>query len=178
MIMAKVCYILHGLGASPSDNWFPWLKQQLNSKGYRVIVPEFPNTFLPKITEWLAVLKKTVEENGEGVIIGHSLGGVLAIRYLLAGGLASQVILVAAPFEKLELLSDVDEFMIDFSPIRKLREKSLKDIQFIVFQSNNDYRVPVSHGKKWTQLLGAEYRLLPGYGHFLEKDFPEILEYF
>lgn len=175
--MNKVCYILHGLGADPEDNWFPWLKLELEKKGYLVIVPELPNAYFPTVSGWLTTLQTTVQENGEGIMIGHSLGGVLVAHYLLNGGHASKVILVATPFSKLKIIPTIDEFMIDFSPLKKLVKDKLQNTRFTVFQSNNDHCVPVSHGKKWARLLGAEYRLLPDYEHFTSADLPEILEY-
>lgn len=169
---------MHGLGGNPQENWFQWLKLELEKKGYLVIVPELPNSDFPKVSEWLTAFQLVVQKYGEGVIVGHSLGGVLAAHYLLSGGNALKVISVAAPFNKLRLIPAIDEFMIDFSPLQEIIETKLKTTKFVVFQSNDDPYVPESHGKSWAKLLDAEYRLLPYRGHFNEVDLPEILEYF
>lgn len=35
--------ILHGTGADPQYMWYPWLKKQLEDKGFVVSVPALPN---------------------------------------------------------------------------------------------------------------------------------------
>lgn len=176
--MAKVCYILHGLGGNPQENWFHWLKLELEKRGYLAVVPQLPDPDFPHVGKWLTAFQAVVREHGKGIVVGHSLGGVLAAHYLLNGGDAPKIILVATPFNKLKLIPTIDEFMIDFSPLKEIVESRLKDTEFVVFQSNDDPYVPESHGKSWAKLLHAEYRLLPYRGHLNEVDFPEILEYF
>ena len=52
-------FILHGTEGHPGENWFPWLKQELEQKGYNVIVPQFPTPLVipAKISEWFDILK-------------------------------------------------------------------------------------------------------------------------
>ena len=39
--MATV-FIIHGSYGHPGENWFPWLKDELEKIGHRVCVPQFP----------------------------------------------------------------------------------------------------------------------------------------
>jgi predicted alpha/beta-fold hydrolase len=34
-------FIFHGTEGHPKENWFPWLKSELEAKDYNVIVPQF-----------------------------------------------------------------------------------------------------------------------------------------
>ena len=172
--MKDVVYILHGLGADSHANWFPWLKQELKSKGYTVAVPDFPCASIPKLEEWLDVLKSTIGQYGEGILVGHSLGGLLAIQYLLAGGKSSKVLLVATPFRKMEFAPEIDGFFPDPKDLPNLKGQS----EFIVLQSKDDSLVYPSEAKKWVQILGGKLVVLSGLGHMDVAELPEILECF
>ena len=188
-------YILHGLGADSHANWFPWLKQELKSKGYTVAVPDFPSSAVPKLDEWLKVLKSTIGQYGDGVIIGHSLGGLLAIQYLLSGGQSSKMILTATPFTKIATAPELDEFFpekdqlkelrhIEFIPdspadkmIELVKDKGCNQTEFVIIQSDNDPLIYGQDAEKWHRVLGGKLVIMPGMGHLTVPDFPEILEY-
>ena len=74
--------VLHAWYATPTSDWYPWLKVELEKKGYEVWVPELPTmpTKLPDVETMLKFVldKNFVDENT--VVIGHSLGSVLALR--------------------------------------------------------------------------------------------------
>lgn len=176
MMKRKIYYILHGYGADPEDNWFPWLKKELEDRGHKVVVPRLPNTDNPKLKDWLDSLEKTVEKNGKGIIISHSLGGVLAVRYLLEGGKADKAILVAPPFFRVGYLPKVtaiDKFLDLPDNIDNL---NFIKTDFLVFYSQDDPMVPRSHGEEWVKILDAKVVILPKM-HFLIREFPEILDY-
>jgi len=78
-------FIFHGTEGYPEENWFPWLKQELEQKGYKVFVPQFPSPpIVPvKIVEWFDVLKSYEQYiNENSILIGHSLGGIFLLREL------------------------------------------------------------------------------------------------
>ena len=81
----QTIFIFHGTEGYPEENWFPWLKHELEQKGCKVFVPQFPSPpVVPsKISEWFEVLREYEKYiNEETVIIGHSLGGVFTLRIL------------------------------------------------------------------------------------------------
>lgn len=171
--MNDVVYILHGLGADSHSNWFPWLKQELKSKGYTVAVPDFPRAAVPKLDEWLAVLHSVIGQYGEGVLIGHSLGGLLAVQYLLDGGKSPKVVLTATPYAKFPLAPNIDEFFPSKQALFEIKNLT----EFFILQSDNDPYLPADDGAKWAKALGGKLIILPGQGHFLTEEFPEIRAY-
>ena len=76
-------FIIHGVYGKPDENWFPWLKKQLEAKGYEVIAPKFPTPIGQSLESWMKVLKKHEDRINSGtVMIGHSLGAAFILNYL------------------------------------------------------------------------------------------------
>src|SRR3989344_7319515 len=78
-------FIFHGTEGYPEENWFPWLKEKLEAKGCKVFVPQFPSPSgeHASVTEWFKVLENYNQYiDKDTILIGHSLGGVFALRIL------------------------------------------------------------------------------------------------
>lgn len=77
----KNAIVFHGTGETPQHYWYPWLKENLEKKGYAVSIPELPNTDHPDITTWLP---KALEESytEETIVFGHSAGSTLILGLL------------------------------------------------------------------------------------------------
>jgi leucyl-tRNA synthetase len=89
--------ILHGKHGSPETDFIPWLKTRLEKEGHEVIVPELPNTENPNDLEQFDFVKKNVKFDENTVILGHSFGGIVALRLLEQGIKVQGVILAATP---------------------------------------------------------------------------------
>ena len=79
--MTKVI-IFHGTDCTPEIFWYPYIKSELEKKGYRVEVPSYPsinhesiNTFLPKV-----LADNTFDQ--DTILIGHSAGCPLILSVL------------------------------------------------------------------------------------------------
>ncbi len=75
--------LLHGFEGSARANFFPWLKKTLEDRGYEVDCPELPNSMDPKESEQVDYVIKTCTFNENTVIIGHSLGAVVAQKVIM-----------------------------------------------------------------------------------------------
>lgn len=75
--------ILHGYEGSAKTNFIPWLKKTLENKGYSVEAPELPNSNNPKESEQVDYVLKNCKLDEKTVIIGHSLGCVVAQRVVM-----------------------------------------------------------------------------------------------
>jgi serine hydrolase len=81
--MTKRVFIIHGWEGYPKECWFPWLKKELEMKGFRVHVPSMPDAATPKIGAWVSFLKKKVGvPDAETFFVGHSIGCQTILRYL------------------------------------------------------------------------------------------------
>lgn len=181
----KNALILHGAGNDSSGNWFPWLKQELEKIGFKVWVPDLPNSDQPIQKDWLEAVSGW-ELNRESVLIGHSSGATLILRILerLPDNVeVNKAILVAGPLDK----GSVEKFWPFKEDICKGRFdwKKIKTSakEFILIYSDNDpYDCGQRHGEEIHKHLGGQLIIKKGQGHFnLERgekyrQFPEILE--
>ena len=80
----KNALILHGTTGNSKENWFPWLKNKLENKGFRVWLPDLPGADLPSLKRYNNFLldNKEWEFNSESVIIGHSSGAIAILALL------------------------------------------------------------------------------------------------
>lgn len=179
----KNAFIIHGTEGYPEENWFPWLKTQLETEGYEVFVPQFPSPpIVPaKIDEWFDVFKTYEDKiNKDTLLIGHSLGGLFSLRILEK--LVTQIdttVLVSAPVGILPILNyDRDSAFCGFDlNWHKVKNTSTN---FIIFQSDNDPYVSLGNGKKIAEELNTELSFVPNAGHFNAAagytKFPELMK--
>lgn len=81
--MQKRAFIIHGWDGYPEEGWFPWLKKELEKKGFKTATPAMPNSLKPKIKTWVNFLSKQIGIPDENTfLIGHSMGARTIIRYL------------------------------------------------------------------------------------------------
>jgi predicted alpha/beta hydrolase family esterase len=166
-VKSKV-FIFHGTGGNPNENWFPWLKEKLEKKGNRVIIPQFPEPERPLLDNWLQTLdshKSEIDQNT--VLIGHSLGGLFLLRVLeRLNKPVKAVFFVGAPVgvKPIKFYEGDERFSPGFSfDWRKIRSSAN---QFTVFHSDNDPYISLGNGQKLARELGVDLTFIPNAGHF------------
>jgi predicted alpha/beta hydrolase family esterase len=96
-------FIIHGYQSYPEEAWLPWLKRELEKRGYAVWLPAMPSPNEPRIAEWIGFLQRLVgEPDDKTVLVGHSLGTQAVLRYLeilgKAGKSVGKTVLVAGMY--------------------------------------------------------------------------------
>lgn len=163
----KRAIIVHCWDGYPDYCWYPWAKKELETKGFSVQVPAFPETGAPKQTKWVPVLKEQIDKpDDELFLIGHSVGCITILRYLETlkeGERVGGVVLVAGFTDNLgfEELKNYFETPIDFA---KIKAKSKNG--FIAIHSDNDPYVDLKFGDIFKKALGAEVIIKHAMGHF------------
>lgn len=170
----KRVFIIHGWEGFPEEGWFPWLKQELEAKGFAVQVPAMPDTETPVIEAWVAKLKEVVGTPDEHTyFVGHSIGCQAIMRYLQTinakiGGVlfvGGWVNLLPASFEE-EGAEAIARPWLD----TPLDWDKLKQHTFIAIFSDNDPFVPVADAKLFEEKLGATTIKVEKKGHFSGRD--------
>jgi len=168
--MAKRVFVIHGWEGCPDDGWKPWLKKELEQKGFKVFIPAMPDPDHPKMDEWVRHLANTVGiPDKDCYFVGHSLGCITILRYfetLKEGQEVGGAILVAGFTSDLgneELRSFFAE-PIDWGRIRSHCRK------FVAIHSDNDPYVSLHYGDMFKAKLNAEVIVEHGMKHFSGDD--------
>ena len=176
--MAPRIVVAHGYLASPEKHWFPWLVDQYAPGVVRV--PALPDSTKPQPGQWLETLADAVGSvDDDTILIGHSLGSITTLRVLDAlprPWTLRGLILVAGFAQPLPNLRRLDPFTavpVDFAAIvAGARQRH-------VFGSDDDTTVAPPITAALARRLDAPLTILPGGGHFVERQgcrsIPELL---
>jgi len=166
-------YIFHGTEGTPEENWFPWLKDELEKTGVETTVPQLSDSKHPDMNKWLTEAS-SFKTGPDTVLIGHSLGAVFILRMLERGHQAKAVYLVA-PF-----LTDLGWEVLDkslfFADTFDWHHIKKQCGHFEVFASKNDPHVPVEDVEAVAEALEVKNQVLDVNKHFNITEFPYLLE--
>lgn len=180
----KRVFIVHRWDGTPDADWYPWLKEELEERGFSVIIPALPDTHAPKIDAWVGALAKAVgTPDKETYFIGHSIGCQTILRYLAS--LPEKVVIggavfVAGWFTLNQLDTDEEkaiaapwlETPIDFAAVQKHAKN------FSAIFSDDDPFVPAENVKLFKTRIGADTFLENGKGHYNDVTAPSVLREF
>ncbi len=176
-------FIIHGYLGYPGEAWQPWLKAELERRGFEVALPAMPHPDRPTIPEWTGFITNLVGQPDEGtVMIGHSLGAQAVLRYLEAlgdsGRSVGKTVLVASNFpfgmsaESADTKSGGDPLLRPWLMAGVDPKKVMKAAgKCVVILSDDDPYIPFEEAK-----VSFETSLAPtiiaetGKGHFNEDD--------
>jgi len=174
MSAQKRVFIVHGWDGYPEEGWFPWLKKELETKGFTVVVPQLPKPDEPRINNWVPKLKEVVGEADEQTyFVGHSMGCQTIARYLEAlpeGVMVGGAVFVAGFFKRLMGLEDDDivrsvsqEWLI--TPLNLEKVKIHLKNSVAIFSDNDPY-VPVDNKEDFVNVFGSKIIIEHSKGHF------------
>lgn len=175
-------FLIHGSYGHPNENWFPWLKTEMEKLGCKVIAPKFPTPEGQNLSNWMDILRKYETQIGqETIFVGHSLGVALILRFLEKAKNPINAAFLVSGFFKDEWNGEYDNLIGTFIKKPYDWQKIRQNARHIeIYQSDNDPYIPVSMGKEMAKHLGAELVLVKNAGHFNNEagytEFPLLLE--
>jgi predicted alpha/beta hydrolase family esterase len=173
--MKKSVLVIHGAGEPRRRDGKVYWERLLGpglGPGYEVHAPRMPDPEDPHYQPWAGRIAELLEKNDQPVLVGHSLGASILLKYLsevetrpaLAG-----VFLIAMPFWG----RDMPEFALrpDFAD----RLRTLDNL--FLYRSRDDDVIPAEHLETYRRAFPrAVVRTLEGRGHeFDQDDFPELI---
>ncbi len=175
----KTVLFLHSAGpqgpGQGSRGFVSHLKKELGS-GFSILAPKMPKPQAPDYGPWKAMLKKILSGlKGDVILIGHSLGGSVLLKYLSEEKVKVRIpalFLAATPFwgEK--------GWEYDMFRLQDGFAKKLPAIPFIfLYHSRKDEVVEFRHFKRYAaELPKALLRPIAGSEHvFDEAGLPELV---
>jgi len=171
----KNAIILHAMEDTPEDHWYPWLKQELEKKGYEVWVPQLPDTNNPQLSQWVPCILEGGKFNEETVIIGHSAGGACVLAVLEELNIKIAQAIVVSGFSFYPGGDGIVKPSYDWQKIQN------NVGEFVIITSDND---PYGHdevrGRVMLEMLamdGSVQILVKGQRHFSITDDPKYKEF-
>ncbi len=165
----KKAVILHGTDGSPEGNWLPWLKRQLESKGYEVWVPLLPNNHTPNRQVYNDFLFDSGWDFHDNLVIGHSSGAVSVLNLLedeRCPHIKAGVMVGAWHDTKNSPLKDTYRFdnLFPLNGFNFQRIKSQAD-RLIYIHGDDDNHCPVEQAKWLAKQTDSEIIIIPGGRH-------------
>ncbi|MDR6225072.1 alpha/beta hydrolase [Desmospora profundinema] len=144
---------------------------------YNLFHPQMPHPETPTYKRWKRQLEKEcVALNGEVILIGHSLGGSVLLKFLSEGGARhltiSGLFMIAAPYWGKGPDWQNDEYTLRENFVLRLPSIS----HLFLYHSRGDTIVPLAHQRYYQkQLPQATSRILHGEDHLFPNGIPELV---
>ena len=176
MINAKTpIFFLHSAGPQGphegSSDLVAWLKRQLGP-GVSIVNPVMPKPDDPDYAGWKAALKQELAKfEGEVILIGHSLGASVLLKFLAEEGFRNPIaglFLISTPF-----WGSDDEWGLpeDFAA----RLPRIPNV--FLYHSTDDPEVSFTHLKRYAaRLPQAKIREIPGAEHVFSSGLPQLID--
>ncbi len=162
-----------------TDNWYAWVRGKLIGLGYHVIAQDMPDPVEAHANIWLPHIENVYHADSNSIIIGHSSGGVAALRYLETHKLFGAII-VGVNYTD---LGDAGEKASGYYDAPWQWEAIKANAGWIAqFSSESDPYIPIAEPRFIHEQLNYEYYELVDRGHYMiehnprNKTFPEIID--
>lgn len=168
----KNALIIHAWYNKADERWYPEFKALLEAKGYKVALPDLPELRKdqPSLVEVLKELESVCTFDEETVVIGHSLGALVALRLAEKHQLDKVVLVAGWDFND---LTEGHKLFWDKPIDHALIQSHAKKI--LVVHSDNDPYITASTAEDMSKRFIGEFLLMKGAGHFTGEDALERL---
>jgi predicted alpha/beta hydrolase family esterase len=169
-VMKRRVFMVHGWEGYPEEGWRPWLREELESRGFEVHIPAMPDTHHPKQAAWVSHLQKITGKLDEHTyLIGHSLGCIGILRFLESLPKNTKVggVILVAGFDDDLGVSALSDFFIAEINWEKIRSHTEN---FISIESDNDPYNLAKYNSVFKEKLHAKTILMHNMKHFSGDD--------
>lgn len=161
-------FIIHGAYGNPEENWFPWLKSELEKLNCNVFVPKFPTPENQSLENWKEVFeeyKQYIDENT--IVVWHSLAPAFLLDLLENIDRPIKSAFFVSGFIGLLWNPDFDEINKSFV-YRNFDWETINQNcnKFYIYHSDNDPYVPLQKAWELAHKLNTKVIEIKNAWHF------------
>lgn len=185
----KYIFINHGFMGSNIENWFPYIKEQIDDNNNQVIIPQYPidvdNHFYNYWKEVLDAYKKFGYINSNTIMIAHSSGCAFTIKYLIKNNLKINKLILVSGFNNY-FADNEDDFHKKVNSSFYIEDENIGEIKklcndIICIYGSNDPYIPQDVSHNLVTKLNAKEVIINNGGHLNKSagydKFEKLLEF-
>ena len=185
----KNIFIIHGFMGSNIENWFPYVKEKIDSRNINCVIPQFPIDIKNhNYDKWKKLLDlynyeyNMIDENT--IMIGHSTGSICCVKYLIDTKTKIDKLILVSGFNNV-FAEDKDDIHNKINPTYYMEDDQLKEInkyvkEVICIYGDNDPYIPQSNLHEFAEKISAKEIVVQGGGHLNKESgyskFDEMIE--
>ncbi|MBP3501999.1 MAG: alpha/beta hydrolase [Clostridia bacterium] len=179
----KNVLLIHGFNGIPKI--FEYFKENLQKLDYNVIMPNFPVRENITVERYFEIFEKYREYfNEDCIVVAHSIGNPMFIKYISKYGLQVGKYISLAGFSK-DYYNEGKDVLNEKVKLTILSEKEKQDTKQLVIDrysiySNDDHIVPFELLKDFCRDIDSKPILIENIGHMGKKsgleELPEVIE--
>jgi leucyl-tRNA synthetase len=168
---------LHGFTGSPESDFHPWLKSELEKKGYKVEVPRLPESDKGSVDKQIQYVIDNYTFDKDTVLFGHSLGTVVALKVLERIDRPITKLVLAAGFAQPGFLDHERPFEKEFDWKFDWEKIKKNAGEIVLLRAKNDTAVPRERSDYVQSKIGGKIIDFEAEdGHITGKKEPVVLE--
>lgn len=179
----KNVLLIHGFNGIPKI--FNYFKKELENRGYKVIIPDFPIRDEITVEGYYKVFDNYKDIfNSDLIVVAHSIGNPMFIQYISKNNYAIGKYISLAGFSKY-FFNEGKDVLNEKIKLAVLNEKEIQDAKTLISErysiySKDDHIVPYEVLKLFSEEIKSIPLSIDGIGHMGKKsgleELPEVVE--
>ena len=179
----KNVMLIHGYNGVPKI--YTYFKQELEEKGYNVIIPEFPTRIDITVDGFFEVLDRYKNYfDNELIVIAHSIGNPMFVKYVSNNNANIGLFISLAGFGKAFITDRREDLNNAIAPTTITKQEQENFIRLVKnrysIYSDDDHIVPFEILEEFPTLINSKALLIKGIGHMGKKSglekLPQVIE--
>jgi len=159
-----------------TNNWYQYVKKELEKLGLEVIAKNMPDPKLARKEIWIPFIKEKLFNDENAILIGHSSGAIAILKFLEENKCKLAIIVGAYHSDLGDELEKKSGYFDEPWKWDQIKNNAGK---IVMFASQDDPYIPVSEPRLIKEKVDAEYHEYKDEGHFgvdvSKKEFPELI---